>query len=47
MVELGGDGPLRGVNWQQTIERRAAAMGGGNLVAPVQRLTDFLAGVRH
>jgi len=36
--------PLRGVAWQKAIERRAAAMGGGRLVAPVQRLTDFLDG---
>jgi uncharacterized FAD-dependent dehydrogenase len=27
------------------MERRAAVMGGGDLVAPVQRVTDFLAGV--
>lgn len=45
MEELGGTGPLRGVLWQEEMERRAATMGGGNLVAPVQRVTDFLAGV--
>jgi uncharacterized FAD-dependent dehydrogenase len=27
------------------MERRAAVMGGGKLVAPVQRVTDFLEGV--
>jgi uncharacterized FAD-dependent dehydrogenase len=27
------------------MERRAAVAGGGNLVAPVQRVTDFMAGV--
>lgn len=26
-----GNGPLRGVRWQSTMERRAADMGGGNL----------------
>ena len=35
--------PLRGVYWQEEMERRAASMGGGNFVAPVQRVTDFLA----
>ncbi len=35
--------PLLGVEWQLEIERRAAVMGGGRLVAPVQRVTDFLA----
>ncbi|CAM9754198.1 unnamed protein product [Pylaiella littoralis] len=39
-----GNGPLRGVRWQSTMERRAADMGGGNLVAPVQRVTDFMSG---
>lgn len=45
MADLGGTGPLRGVEWQRVIERRAAVMGGGNLVVPVQRATDFMAGV--
>jgi len=40
-----GQGPLKGVIFQETIERKAAQLGGGNLVAPVQRLTDFIAGV--
>ncbi|CBJ28922.1 Hypothetical protein in ptb 5\'region (ORF1) [Ectocarpus siliculosus] len=39
-----GNGPLRGVRWQSAMERRAAEMGGGNLVVPVQRVTDFMAG---
>ncbi|CAM9425774.1 unnamed protein product, partial [Hapterophycus canaliculatus] len=39
-----GNGPLRGVRWQSAMERRAAEMGGGNLVAPVQRVTDFMEG---
>ena len=38
------DSVLRGIHWQQAMERRAAAMGGGNLVAPVQRATDFMTG---
>ena len=45
MVDLAGEGPLRGVDWQAQMERRAAMMGGGNLVAPAQRVTDFLDGV--
>ena len=44
MVPLGGDGPLRGVAWQQHHERLAAAMGGGNLTCPVQRATDYMTG---
>lgn len=41
---VGSDlGPLIGVRWQQVIERKAALMGGGNLVAPVQRVKDFMA----
>lgn len=42
--ETGDTGPLSGVEWQRQIEKKAALMGGGNLVAPVQRMTDFLAG---
>ena len=42
--ETGDTGPLRGVTWQRQMEQKAALMGGGNLVAPVQRLTDFMAG---
>ena len=37
--------PMLGVLWQQEIEQKAARMGGGSLVAPVQRVTDFLAEV--
>ncbi|CAM9389388.1 unnamed protein product, partial [Choristocarpus tenellus] len=40
-----GDSPLRGVAWQRNMEQRAAEMGGGDLVVPVQRVTDFLEGV--
>lgn len=35
--------PLVGIKWQQIMEREAAIRGGGKLVAPVQRVTDFLA----
>lgn len=36
--------PLQGIYWQEEMERRAAKMGGGNFVVPVQRVTDFLTG---
>nr|GMD46739.1 uncharacterized protein LOC109166277 [Ipomoea batatas]GME21307.1 uncharacterized protein LOC109166277 [Ipomoea batatas] len=36
------NGPLAGVEFQRTFERRAALMGGGNFVVPVQTVTDFL-----
>lgn len=36
--------PLIGVDWQRAMEQKAAILGGGNLVAPVQRATDFMAG---
>ncbi|XP_011083935.1 uncharacterized protein LOC105166324 isoform X2 [Sesamum indicum] len=35
-------GPLAGVEFQRTFERKAALMGGGNFVVPVQTATDFL-----
>ncbi|PHT75285.1 hypothetical protein T459_18807 [Capsicum annuum] len=35
-------GPLAGVEFQRMFERKAAAMGGGNFVVPVQTVTDFL-----
>eukprot|EP00180_Rhodochaete_pulchella_P000094 Plantae.Rhodophyta-Rhodochaete_pulchella.ctg1059.p1 GENE.Plantae.Rhodophyta-Rhodochaete_pulchella.ctg1059~~Plantae.Rhodophyta-Rhodochaete_pulchella.ctg1059.p1 ORF type:complete len:605 (+),score=82.86 Plantae.Rhodophyta-Rhodochaete_pulchella.ctg1059:424-2238(+) len=35
-------GPLAGMEFQLEIEARAAALGGGNLVAPVQCASDFL-----
>lgn len=37
-------GPLAGLALQEDIERAAAAMGGGGLVAPVQLASDFIAG---
>jgi len=36
-------GALGGVEFQRAMEQRAAAMGGGNLSVPVQRVIDFLA----
>jgi len=36
-------GALAGMAFQRDMERRASALGGGNLTVPVQRLTDFLA----
>ncbi|CAL8172786.1 unnamed protein product [Prunus armeniaca] len=35
-------GPLAGVEFQREFEQRAARMGGGNFVVPVQTVTDFL-----
>ncbi|XP_061365104.1 uncharacterized protein LOC133308496 [Gastrolobium bilobum] len=35
-------GPLAGVEFQREFERRAAMMGGGNFIVPVQTVTDFL-----
>lgn len=36
--------PLGGMRWQEALERRAFAAGGGNYRAPAQRVGDFLAG---
>ena len=38
------EGPLAGLRFQESIERKAYAAGGGALVAPAQRLMDFVAG---
>jgi uncharacterized FAD-dependent dehydrogenase len=35
-------GVLAGIEFQRDMERKAAAMGGGDLVVPVQRVTDFI-----
>ncbi|XVE63494.1 hypothetical protein DITRI_Ditri07aG0024800 [Diplodiscus trichospermus] len=35
-------GPLAGVEFQREFERRAAIMGGGNFLVPVQTVTDFM-----
>ena len=34
-------GPLAGLHFQQAVEQKAFAAGGGSLVAPAQRLVDF------
>ncbi|RMG16325.1 MAG: FAD-binding protein [Deltaproteobacteria bacterium] len=39
-----GDDLLAGVHFQEAVERKAYALGGGAYRAPAQRLTDFLAG---
>jgi uncharacterized FAD-dependent dehydrogenase len=38
-------GPLAAMHYQQMVERRCYEAGGGKLVAPAQRITDFVAGV--
>ncbi|MCW5830601.1 MAG: NAD(P)/FAD-dependent oxidoreductase [Deltaproteobacteria bacterium] len=38
-----GQGPLRGMDWQAELEKRAFALGGGSYRAPAQRLVDYLA----
>lgn len=38
-----GEGPLAGLAFQREIERRGFLEGGGQFVAPAQRLTDFTA----
>ena len=40
-----GEGVLAGMHWQREIERRAFNYGGGNYLAPAQRVGDFLAGI--
>jgi uncharacterized FAD-dependent dehydrogenase len=42
--DLGGEGPLAGLTFRRHWEEQAFLAGGGNYSAPVQRLTDFLAG---
>ncbi|CAJ1939982.1 unnamed protein product [Sphenostylis stenocarpa] len=39
---LNYDGPLAGVKFQREFEQRAAMMGGGNFIVPVQTVKDFL-----
>jgi uncharacterized FAD-dependent dehydrogenase len=43
LAALGYEGALGGLRFQEEIERRAAQLGGGALVAPAQRLSDFVA----
>lgn len=42
--EMDSSHPLVGVDWQRKMEQRAAVFGGGKLVVPVQRATDFMTG---
>lgn len=42
--DFSGSGPLSGVEFQRTWERRAFVLGGGSYNAPVQLMEDFLAG---
>ena len=44
LEDVPGDDPLRMMNFQAQIEQTAFAMGGGNLVAPAQRMVDFVEG---
>jgi uncharacterized FAD-dependent dehydrogenase len=37
-------GVMAGLEFQRDMERRASALGGGNLTVPVQRVTDFVIG---
>jgi uncharacterized FAD-dependent dehydrogenase len=37
-----GEGPLAGVSWQERFEARAAALAGGGLAVPAQRLQDWI-----
>ncbi|MBS1615520.1 MAG: FAD-dependent monooxygenase [Bacteroidetes bacterium] len=37
----GFHGPLAALNYQEMVEQKAFALGGGKLVAPAQRMTDF------
>jgi len=37
-------GPLAGLYFQQSVEKKAFESGGGKFVAPAQRMTDFVAG---
>jgi uncharacterized FAD-dependent dehydrogenase len=40
----GFTGPLAGMQYQQIVEQRAFTIGGGRLVAPAQRMADFVDG---
>ncbi len=40
-AQYGFTGPLAGMQYQQMVEQRAFEIGGGNLVAPAQRMADF------
>jgi uncharacterized FAD-dependent dehydrogenase len=42
LADFQSSGPLAGMEFQQTIEQKAYQMGGGDFVAPAQRLTDLV-----
>ena len=42
--KYGFAGPLAGLEYQQLVEKEAFSAGGGGVVAPAQRLVDFVAG---
>jgi uncharacterized FAD-dependent dehydrogenase len=42
--DFGGSHPLAGIRLQRELESAAFAAGGGNFIAPVQRVGDFLEG---
>lgn len=44
LADVPGTGALRMMNFQQEIEKAAFLSGGGNLVAPAQRMIDFVEG---
>jgi len=44
LEDVKGDDPLRMMHFQAEIERTAFQLGGGNLVAPAQRMVDFVEG---
>lgn len=44
LEDVAGSDPLRMMNFQMEIEQSAFAMGGGKLVAPAQRMVDFVEG---
>ncbi|RZK49850.1 MAG: FAD-binding protein [Pedobacter sp.] len=44
LEDVPGEDPLRLLAFQQAVERRAFELGGGDLVAPAQRMIDFVEG---
>jgi uncharacterized FAD-dependent dehydrogenase len=43
MAPYAAEGPLMGLAFQQAVEQKAFAAGGGRFVAPAQRMADFVA----
>jgi len=43
-AQYGFTGPLAGMQYQQMVEQKAFEIGGGQLVAPAQRMVDFVEG---